>query len=49
MSKANDTSPQTSKNSFRELQIQIEEFRQKRDDLNKKTKNFISKLQAIYT
>ena len=49
MSKANDTSPQTSKNSFRELQIQIEEFRQKRDDLNKKTKNFISKLQAIDT
>ena len=47
MSKANDNSPQTSKNSFRELQIQIEEFRQKRDDLNKKTKNFISKLQAI--
>jgi len=49
MSKANDTSPQTSKSSFRELQIQIEEFRQKRDDLNKKTKDFINKLQSIDT
>ena len=49
MSKANDNSPQSSKNSFRELQNQIEEFRQKRDDLNKKTKTFINKLQAIDT
>ena len=49
MSKANDNSPQTSKNSFKELQIQIEEFRQKRDDLNKKTKDFINKLQTIDT
>ena len=47
MSKANNNSPQTSKNSFRELQLQIEEFRQKRDDLNKKTKDFINQLQEI--
>ncbi|TES98091.1 MAG: hypothetical protein E3J90_06340 [Promethearchaeota archaeon] len=47
MSKANTNTPQTSKNSFRELQLQIEEFRQKRDDLNKKTKDFITKLQTI--
>ena len=47
MSRANTNTPQTSKNSFRELQLQIEEFRQKRDDLNKKTKDFIAKLQTI--
>ena len=49
MSRANANTPQTSKNSFRELQLQIEEFRQKRDDLNKKTKDFINKLQTIDT
>ncbi|MHA1235068.1 MAG: hypothetical protein ACTSQL_08295 [Promethearchaeota archaeon] len=49
MSKVNANTPQTSKNSFRELQNQIEEFRQKRDDLNKKTKDFINKLQKIDT
>ena len=49
MSKANANIPQTSKNSFKELQLQIEEFRQKRDDLNKKTKDFINKLQTIDT
>jgi len=47
MSRANANTPKSSKNSFRELQSQIEEFRQKRDDLNKKTKDFINKLQAI--
>jgi uncharacterized coiled-coil DUF342 family protein len=47
MSRANTNTPQTSKNSFRELQLQIEEFREKRDDLNKKTKDFITKLQTI--
>ncbi len=47
MSRANANTPQTSKNSFRELQLQIEEFRQKRDDLNKKTKDFINQLQKI--
>ena len=49
MSRTNTNTPQTSKNSFRELQLQIEDFRQKRDDLNKKTKDFITKLQAIDT
>ena len=49
MSKANANIPQTSKNSFKELQLQIEEFRQKRDDLNVKTKDFINKLQTIDT
>ena len=49
MSKANANIPQTSKNSFKELQLQIEEFRQKRDDLNKKTKDYINKLQTIDT
>ncbi len=47
MSKVNANTPQTSKNSFKELQLQIEEFRQKRDDLNKKTKDFIKQLQEI--
>lgn len=49
MSKVNANIPQTSKNSFKELQHQIEEFRQKRDDLNKRTKDFINKLQTIDT
>lgn len=47
MSSANKNTSQISKISFRELQIQIEEFRQKRDDLNKKTKKFITELQEI--
>jgi chromosome segregation protein len=47
MSRANTNTSQSSKNSFKELQLQIEEFRQKRDDLNKKTKEFINKLQEI--
>ena len=47
MSSANKNTSQISKSSFRELQLQIEEFRQKRDDLNKKTKRFITELQAI--
>ena len=33
--------------SFKELQDQIEELREKRDELNKKTKNYISELQEI--
>ncbi|MBY9008424.1 MAG: hypothetical protein KGD74_01000 [Candidatus Lokiarchaeota archaeon] len=49
MSRANTNTPQTSRNSFKDLQLQIEEFRQKRDDLNKKTKDYISKLQTIDT
>ncbi|MBY8987509.1 MAG: hypothetical protein KGD61_03565, partial [Candidatus Lokiarchaeota archaeon] len=47
MSRANTNTSQSSNNSFKELQIQIEEFRQKRDDLNKRTKEFINKLQEI--
>jgi len=47
MSSANKNTAQTSKISFKELQLQIEEFRQKRDDLNKKTKEFITNLQEI--
>ncbi len=47
MSRANTNTSQRPKNSFKELQSQIEGFREKRDDLNKKTKDFITKLQAI--
>jgi len=47
MSSANKNTSQTSKISFKELQLQIEEFRQKRDELNKKTKKFITDLQEI--
>ena len=47
MSRANTNTSQSSKNSFKELQLQIEEFRQKRDNLNKKTKGYITKLQEI--
>jgi uncharacterized coiled-coil DUF342 family protein len=47
MSRANTNTSQSSKNSFKELQLQIEEFKQKRDDLNKKTKEYINKLQEI--
>ncbi len=47
MSRANTNISKSSKNSFKELQLQIEEFRQKRDDLNKKTKEFINELQEI--
>jgi len=49
MSRANANTSQSSGNSFKELQSQIEEFRQKRDELNKKTKEFITKLQTIDT
>ncbi len=47
MSRANTNTSQSSKNSFKELQLQIEEFRQKRDDLNRKTKGYIKELQEI--
>ena len=47
MSSVNKNTSQTSRISFKELQLQIEEFRQKRDDLNKKTKKFITDLQEI--
>ncbi|MFX1497460.1 MAG: hypothetical protein ACFFBH_08035 [Promethearchaeota archaeon] len=38
---------QPSRLSFKELQHQIEEFKNKRDDLNKKTKEYINDLQEI--
>jgi len=47
MSRANTNISQSSKNSFKELQLQIEEFREKRDYLNKKTKEYINQLQEI--
>ena len=47
MSRANTNISQSSRNSFKELQNQIEEFRQKRDDLNNKTKGYIKQLQDI--
>jgi len=47
MSRANKNTSQSSKNSFKGLQLQIEELKQKRDDLNKKTKDFIKELQEI--
>lgn len=47
MSRANTNTSQSSKNSFKELQLQIEDFRRKRDDLNKKTKEYINQLQEI--
>jgi len=49
MSKENNSASQPSRNSFRGLQLQIEDFREKRDELNKKTKEFIIELQNIDT
>ncbi|MFX0104123.1 MAG: hypothetical protein ACFE75_01375 [Candidatus Hodarchaeota archaeon] len=45
MSRERSHKAQKSRTSFRGLQFQIEELRQKRDDLNKKTKNYINDLQ----
>jgi uncharacterized coiled-coil DUF342 family protein len=47
MSRENLNPPQNSKDSFQDLQSQIEEFRKKRDNLNDKTKDYISKLQNL--
>ena len=33
--------------SFKDLQAKIEDFKQKRDDSNNKTKDFIKKLQKL--
>jgi len=49
MSRNNTRNSQNSRTSFRRLQILIEDLRQKRDDLNLKTKGFISELQEIET
>ncbi|MFX1310277.1 MAG: hypothetical protein ACFE9M_10885 [Promethearchaeota archaeon] len=47
MSKERSRNAQTSRTSFRDLQNQIEDLRQKRDNLNEKTKKFINDLQEI--
>jgi uncharacterized coiled-coil DUF342 family protein len=47
MSKEKANSPHSPKSSFRDLEQQIDEFREKRDDLNKKTKEYITELQNI--
>ncbi|UCD00463.1 MAG: hypothetical protein JSV23_06100 [Promethearchaeota archaeon] len=47
MSRERPHNAQTSRLSFRDLQFQIEDLRQKRDELNKKTKKFINDLQEI--
>ncbi len=47
MSKERNRTTQTSRTSFRDLQYQIEDLRQKRDELNQKTKKFINDLQEI--
>ena len=47
MSRNNKGTSQIPKLSFKELQLQIEEFRKKRDDLNQKTKDYINELQEI--
>ncbi len=47
MSREGSRNTQSSRTSFRELQFQIEDLRQKRDELNKKTKNYINDLQEI--
>ncbi|MFX1356219.1 MAG: hypothetical protein ACFFA8_02960 [Promethearchaeota archaeon] len=49
MNKDRSKTSQVPKTSFRDLQMQIEEFRSKRDELNKKTKDFINELQEIDT
>ncbi|MFW9894272.1 MAG: hypothetical protein ACFFD7_00545 [Candidatus Thorarchaeota archaeon] len=49
MSKNNSRNSQNSRTSFRGLQTLIEDLRQKRDDLNLKTKDFINELQEIET
>jgi uncharacterized coiled-coil DUF342 family protein len=47
MSRNNTRNSQNSRTTFRGLQILIEDLRQKRDDLNLKTKNFINELQEF--
>ncbi|MFX1418065.1 MAG: hypothetical protein ACFE9N_04000 [Promethearchaeota archaeon] len=49
MSKEGNQNTQTSRISFRDLQFQIEHLRQKRDELNEKTKEYINNLQEIET
>ena len=47
MSREKPHNARTSQSSFRGLQLNIENLRQKRDELNKKTKDYINDLQEI--
>jgi len=49
MSKEQTKKPsiQANPSSFKDLQIKIEDCKNKRDDLNKKTKDYIKSLQEI--
>ncbi|NVM36927.1 MAG: hypothetical protein HWN81_15120, partial [Candidatus Lokiarchaeota archaeon] len=47
MSRERPHNVRSSQTSFRDLQLKIEDFRQKRDELNKKTKDYINDLQEI--
>ena len=47
MSRDRPHNARTSQSSFRDLQLKIEDLRQKRDELNKKTKDYINTLQEI--
>jgi len=47
MSRERPHNARTSQSSFRDLQLKIENLRQKRDELNKKTKDYINDLQEI--
>ncbi|MFX0002613.1 MAG: hypothetical protein ACFE9C_03795 [Candidatus Hodarchaeota archaeon] len=47
MSRERNRNTPTSRTSFRDLQFQIEDLRQKRDELNEKTKKYINDLQEI--
>jgi uncharacterized coiled-coil DUF342 family protein len=47
MSRERSHYTQSSRTSYRDLQLQIEELRQQRDESNKKTKEYINKLQDI--
>ena len=47
MSREKPNVTQTSKTSFKDFQVQIEDLKHKRDELNKKTKSFINELIEV--
>jgi len=49
MSKDNSNLSYNSRTPFRTLQLQIDDLRRKRDELNEKTKNYINDLQELET
>ncbi len=49
MSREKPHNTQTSRASFKDFQIQIEDLKSKRDELNKKTKSFINELLEVET